>query len=187
MLILKIFIFFNIDLIINSLRNIVNLAGVERLKRKTGLPINYSMQGMEGIVITSMNGDLSKFFIDETSHLKSGAFIDATGGVKIGKYLHTGRNLTIFSANHNYMNPTKIPYDEQIILRPVIIEDFVWIGANVTISPGVKVGEGSILATGAVVAKDVPPCAVVGGNPAKVIKYRDQLKFCKLKGENAFY
>ena len=55
---------------------------------------------------------------------------------------------------------------------PVIIGNDVWIGANVIILPGVTIGDGSILAAGAVVTKDVEPYAVVGGVPAKVIKFR---------------
>lgn len=56
--------------------------------------------------------------------------------------------------------------------HPVIIGNDVWIGANVSILPGVKIGDGAILATGAVITKNVPDYAVVGGIPAKVIKYR---------------
>lgn len=48
----------------------------------------------------------------------------------------------------------------------------VWIGANVTLSPKVTIGTGAMIATGSVVTRDVPPYAIVGGNPAKVIKYR---------------
>ena len=48
----------------------------------------------------------------------------------------------------------------------------VWIGANVSILDGVTIGDGAIIAAGAVVTKDVPPYAVVGGVPAKIIKYR---------------
>lgn len=186
-IILKFILILRLDLITNSFRNFIKLASIERIKQKTGLSINYIMQGDEGITITSMDGDLSKFHIDETSHLKSQTYIDCTGGVKIGKYFHAGRNLTIFSANHNYISPNKIPYDEKVILRPVIVKDFVWIGANVTISPGVTINEGSIVATGSVVTKDVPFCAIVGGNPARIIKYRNQTEFIKLKKENAFY
>ena len=56
--------------------------------------------------------------------------------------------------------------------RPVEIGNDVWIGANVIILPGVKIGDGAVLAAGAVVTKDVAPYAIVGGVPARVIKYR---------------
>lgn len=54
--------------------------------------------------------------------------------------------------------------------KPIRIEDKVWFGANVTICPGVTIGEGAIVAAGAVVTKDVAPRTIVGGVPAKFIK-----------------
>jgi acetyltransferase-like isoleucine patch superfamily enzyme len=54
----------------------------------------------------------------------------------------------------------------------IVIADDVWIGTNAIICSGVKIGQGAIVAAGAVVTKDVPPYAIVGGNPAKIIKYR---------------
>ena len=54
--------------------------------------------------------------------------------------------------------------------KPVVISDKVWLGARVTICPGVMIGEGAIVGAGAVVTKDVPPRAVVAGVPARVIK-----------------
>ena len=53
-----------------------------------------------------------------------------------------------------------------------IIGDDVWIGTNVVILPGVHIGQGAIIGAGAVVTKDVPPYACVGGVPAKLLKYR---------------
>jgi tetrahydrodipicolinate N-succinyltransferase len=54
----------------------------------------------------------------------------------------------------------------------IIIEDDVWIGMNSTILSGVTVGKGAVIAYGSVVVKNVPPFAIVGGNPAKLIRYR---------------
>lgn len=56
--------------------------------------------------------------------------------------------------------------------KPVYIGNDVWIGANVSILPGLRIGDGAVLAAGAVVTKDVEPYAIVGGVPAKLIKYR---------------
>jgi serine acetyltransferase len=54
---------------------------------------------------------------------------------------------------------------------PVIIDDEVWIGTNAVIMSGVKIAKGAVIAAGSVVTKDVPPYAVCGGNPARIIKY----------------
>lgn len=97
-----------------------------------------------------------------------------------------GREVLIWSANHNYDCPKTLPYDKEYIKKPIIIEDNVWIGARASIIPGVKIGEGAIIGLGAVVTKDVPPCAVVAGNPAKIIKYRNIEKYKELKAEKKF-
>ena len=58
---------------------------------------------------------------------------------------------------------------------------------NAVVVGDVTIGEGAIVAAGAVVCKDVPPCAIVGGNPAKVIKYRDQAHYEELKAAGRFH
>lgn len=92
----------------------------------------------------------------------------------------------IITANHNYEGE-KIPYDEQYVLKSVTIGDCVWFGNRVTVVGDVTIGEGRIIAAGAVVVNDVPPLAIVGGNPAKVIKYRDSEHYYKLKTEGKFH
>ena len=61
---------------------------------------------------------------------------------------------------------------EALSRGPIVVEDDVWIGTRVMILSGVRIGQGAIIAAGSVVNKDVPPYAIVGGVPAKVIKYR---------------
>lgn len=111
-------------------------------------------------------------------------YLNARGGIKIGNNVKMGPQVFIWSSNHNYHTPKALPYDNKEILRPVIIHDNVWIGAKTSIIPGVTIGEGAVIAMCSVVTKDVPPCAVVGGNPAKVLKYRDIEVYKKLKRQN---
>ena len=87
------------------------------------------------------------------------------GGIDIGNNVQIGPHVTIVTDNHDL-------HDRYVLkCRKVVIEDNVWIGADVKIMPGVRVGKNAVLAGGAVVTKDVPANAVAGGNPAKVIKY----------------
>ena len=126
--------------------------------------------------------------IGDFTVLNRGTHINAgKANVKIGKYCHFGKKLTIYAFNHNYNSKSKIPYDNVNIYRDVEIKDFVWIGANVNILPGITIGEGAIVGAGAVVSKDVPDCAIVAGNPSKIIKYRDKEQFYKLKKQKKFY
>ena len=120
-------------------------------------------------------------------NINPGLKIIGGGRVEIGRYFHAGRNLTIISANHRYEDATAIPYDQVRITKPVLIKDFVWVGHGVVIVPGVTVGKGAIVAAGAIVTRDVPDYAIVGGNPAKVIKYRDIEAFKKLEEEGKFF
>jgi len=112
--------------------------------------------------------------------------IHCEGGVTIGSYVHIGHGFCVYSSNHNYESDTSIPYDEVDILKPVGIGDCVWMGANVSIVPGVTIGEGAIVGMGAVVTRDVPAGAIVGGNPAKVIGSRDMGTYFRLKREGKF-
>ena len=97
------------------------------------------------------------------------------GKVIIGSNVMMGPECMIFARNHAFSR-TDIPMREQGFEpeKPVVIEDDVWIGARVTILPGVTVGTGAVIGAGAVVTKDVPPYAIVGGNPAKVLRYRKE-------------
>lgn len=108
------------------------------------------------------------------------------GNVLIGKYFHSGGNCKIMLGSHDYDHGEAIPYGKKYDRKNVEIGDFVWLGTDVTICGNVKIGTGAILAMGAVVVKDVPDYAIVGGNPAKIIKYRDIDHFNRLHKESKF-
>ena len=116
-----------------------------------------------------------------------GMRIQGHGLCKIGQHFHAGNDCLILTENHNYDKGKTIPYDEIFICKDVIIDDFVWLGSRVIVLPGSHIGEGAIIQAGAVVHGDIPPCAIAGGNPAKVFKYRDVEHFKKLKKEGKFY
>lgn len=99
---------------------------------------------------------------------------DAAGGeIKVGNYVMFGQNCLIITPNHGYQNPdAPIMFQPMTENKPIIIEDDVWLAANVTVLSGVTIGQGAVVAAGAVVTKDVEPYSIVGGVPAKLIKYR---------------
>lgn len=122
-------------------------------------------------------------------HIQPGCKLFGTGGIKIGTGTIFAHDVQILTQNHVYDRPDLecIPYDKRYDNKEVVIGEYVWIGASVIILPGVTIGDGAIIGAGSVVVKDVPEGAVVGGNPAKVLKFRDMDIFNKLKSESKGY
>ena len=116
----------------------------------------------------------------------NGMYINGGGLVQIGNYFHSGIECMIISQNHNFEG-NKIPYDSSYIKKKIIIGDCVWLGNRVLIVGNVTIGEGAIVAAGSVVCKDIPPYAIAGGNPAKVIKYRNIERYYSLKEKKMFH
>lgn len=95
------------------------------------------------------------------------AILDGRGGIVIGRNVNLSSEVAIWTADHDPDHPLF-----QLRQKPVVIEDFAWLSFRTTVLPGVTIGRGSVVAAGSVVAKDVPPYAIVGGIPAKVIRTR---------------
>lgn len=121
---------------------------------------------------TPESHDHGYFEIGEHSFIGCNAVIGPSGGVSIGNHVQIGPNVLISSENHIFDDITRRIDEQGVSREPVIIEDNCWIGSNVTILAGVTVGEGSVIAAGAVVTKDVAPNSVVGGVPARVLRVR---------------
>lgn len=140
----------------------------------------------------TINGKITIHFPHQMSlgvdvHINPGFYAACGGGLTIGSHVHFGQNTRILTQNHNYdNNPQCLPYDKVYVDKPVVIGDCVWVGDNVIIVPGVSIGEGAIIALGSVVVKDVPPLAIVGGAPARILKMRDKDTYCRLKSEGKF-
>ena len=123
------------------------------------------------------------------SHIYIGphALLSSQGGLTIEEGAILGPFVSIYTANHNYEGGEAIPYDGVVLLRPVTIGRHVWIGANVVILPGATIGEGAVVGAGSVVVGAVPALAVVGGNPARVLKYRDRDHYERMKREGRIF
>lgn len=117
----------------------------------------------------------------------NGMCIQGNGTVIIGDNFHSGIECMMVTQNHDYDTGDFIPYGTGFDYKTIVIEDNVWLGNRVTITGNTRIGEGAIVAAGSVVCKDVPPFAIVGGNPAKVIKYRNIEHYNKLKEQGKFH
>ena len=94
--------------------------------------------------------------------------IFASGGVEIGKHVMISSNCSISSVTHPVDAARRA--SQPLLMKPVRIEDNVWIGMGVVILPGVTIGADAVVGAGAVVTRDVPAQTVVVGNPARVLR-----------------
>lgn len=117
----------------------------------------------------------------------NGMTVQGNGTIYFGDNFHSGIDCMIVTQNHNYDTGDAIPYDNTFVFKTIRIGNNVWFGNHVIVTGNVTIGEGAIVAAGSVVVKDVPDYAIVGGNPAKVIKYRDIEHYEKLKSLKKFH
>jgi acetyltransferase-like isoleucine patch superfamily enzyme len=100
------------------------------------------------------------------------SYLNASGGLKIGSDVYIGSCVKIWTDNHIFQDPEK-PFTQQgFEYKPVTIQNDVWIGPRVFIKPGISVMTGSIINAGTVLAKNVPPFAILEGNPGRIVGWR---------------
>lgn len=164
---------------------------INLVKRKI-LPLRFKIKKLGSNVVI---GKRVVMYGEENIEIGNNVYIgdfgryEGYGGLRIGDGSILAHNIEIITRNHNYDSDDlqSIPYDRKYIYKPVIIHENVWICTGVKITPGVTINEGAVIGMGAVITKDIPPLAVVGGNPSRILKYRDAGIYYKLKREKEIY
>lgn len=116
-----------------------------------------------------------KLIIGSGSYVNRYTIFDAHHQLHIGRRVMIGPHCYITDADHG-TDPSTSVQSLPMRCAPVIIEDEAWIGAHVTILPGVRIGKGAVVGAGSVVTRDVPPKGIVAGVPARLMRYRNALK-----------
>ncbi|MBN2549568.1 MAG: acyltransferase [Anaerolineales bacterium] len=112
--------------------------------------------------------------IGENSHITNRCILDGRGGLTIGDNVLVGYESIVITNTHNFENPD-IPIRLQGSYRkPIVIGNDVWLGTRVIVLPGVTIGDGAVVAAGAVATQDIPSYTIAGGVPARVIGKREK-------------
>ena len=156
---------------------------VRKYSKIGGLGINTYI--CSGVTLESM----SNITIGDHVWIGPRCFLDGSGGLVVGTGTIIARETVILTRNHHFQGDDlwEIPYDKRFDNKSVNIGENVWIGVRVIITPGVSIGEGAVIGAGSVITKDVPPLAVVGGNPYRIIRYREKEQYYSLKEAGKIY
>lgn len=156
-----------------SLKRIVQCLTIwTRQKKRKYYIWKYGVKGAAKTALLQSGSSISKDIrIDEYAYIGPGCTIGR--GVHIGKYTMLANNVMIVGGDHNFKSPElPIIFSGREGIKNTRIGNDCWIGAGSIIMAGITIGDGAIVAAGSVVTKDVPECAIYGGNPAKLIKKR---------------
>ena len=141
------------------------------LLRAAGLRIGPKSIVMGPLDITGP-GDMRELFsIGESTYISGPLHVDVGAPVRIGDRVQFGHHVVLLTVEHEIGPPES--RCGRLVAAPISICDGVWLGSCVTVLPGVSVGRGAIVATGAVVCRDVAPNTLVGGVPARLIRELD--------------
>ncbi len=108
--------------------------------------------------------------------------LDGRGRLELGRNVNLSSEVAIWTMQHDLRDP-----DFGVVSRPVVVGDRAWLSFRCTVLPGVTIGEGAVIAAGAVVAKDVPPYAVMAGLPATQVGERPRDLRYEFAGRAAWF
>lgn len=134
----------------------------------SGVNIKGDIKLFKGISIRNFKG----LTLNNGVSIGPKVLLDARNGIVLGRSVTLAYESIIWTMHHDYNN---VNFD--VIGGTVIVNDFAWICSRAIILPGITIGKCAVVASGAVVTKDVPPYAIVGGIPAKILGYREKKSF----------
>lgn len=146
---------------------------IRRRTRIDVMPFNEFTLGRDSLIedFATINNQVGSVVIGERSLI--GLSCVVIGPVSIGNDVMLAQHVVMSGLNHGFEDISKPINQQKCTTAMIQIEDEVWIGANVVITAGTRVGRHAVIAAGSVVTKDVPPYTVVAGNPARIIKKYD--------------
>ena len=146
--------------------------GIRRCAKRCGRHVNVLGPGVNVTEYTT---------IGEGAGFGKDVKIRGDGPVAIGRFAAIAEDTLIYTQIHDYDHSKILPFGSGFTYPETRIGDYAWIGMRSIILPGTNVGEGAIVQAGSVVMGNVPPCAIVAGNPAKVIGWRDMGHYNAIK------
>jgi acetyltransferase-like isoleucine patch superfamily enzyme len=145
----------------------VRLQGEERMAIGNGVFVGAGcwLQVLEG------ESDGVALRLEDDVAIAGYCVLSAAKSIRLGRHVSLARNVYIADHSHAYDDPER-PMSEQGVtqVEPVVVEDGAWLGENVVVLPGVRIGRGSVVAANSVVAKDVPDFSLAIGSPARVVR-----------------
>ena len=136
--------------------------------RRSGMQISKNVRFFEGVHVRNPKG----IVMGDGCSIGTRVLLDGRLGLEVGKSVTFGYECIIWTMNHDYND-----LNFTVKGGPVKIGDYAWICSRSIVLPGITIGEGAVVASGAIVTKDVPPYSIVAGIPAKVVGQRKKMKY----------
>lgn len=147
-----------------------NRALIRKNIRLDVFPYNNFFLGNDSTIedFSTINNGVGDVIIGDRTRIGIGNVL--IGPLLIGNDVMMAQNVVLSGMNHGFEDVSIAPSKQPISKSQISVEDNVWIGANVSITAGVKIGKHSVIGAGSVVTKNVPQYSVAAGNPARIIK-----------------